>query len=500
VHSLAALLAIMSFGYSVGEVLQVIQLAGNTVQEATCACGPHDEMTREAMALHKVLERLGTQVADPNGAFNTVDDVRKQELTYLLNGSRRILTTIHSIFAKYNRLAENKNHTSKLWQKAKIGNAENKKLEDIRLKLVICTSAISLFLYLIMSLESQRRVESYLSSQGGELGEIRKSIDLIAAAQAPKSSVDNKNFWRELRRELVKEGFASSAVNKNKQVIQEYLKELGQRGVFDDSEDDDQEKADSREPIHDSKALEGETSENGSSSNDNLIGWRVVKANDQGLAHILVEESSEAGDEIFEYERRSLENYLRKDKKQSRAGEEKREVLSTRMEESGSPHLPPLPYPEQSLADEATFTATDEKRGNEVIQERYEQKLEQYLATYDDSDLASIASYVPSVLSEDSSTSSFSSSPSRGSAGKMPSAALEGVEYILAEPFLSDTAFGLAYIVAIENIGVDRFRRNLTRLLDRYSSGLRKEAQGWLEVNTARVVRPVQSVLFLICK
>jgi hypothetical protein len=35
---------------------------------------------------------------------------------------------------------------------------------------------------------------------------------------------------------------------------------------------------------------------------------------------------------------------------------------------------------------------------------------------------------------------------------------------------------------------VDRFRSNLSRLLDRYAVDLLKEAKSWLEVNTARVV------------
>jgi hypothetical protein len=45
-----------------------------------------------------------------------------------------------------------------------------------------------------------------------------------------------------------------------------------------------------------------------------------------------------------------------------------------------------------------------------------------------------------------------------------------------------------------------RFSRNLTRLLDLYSSDLRKEAQSWLEVNTARVVRSFYIVLLLMYK
>jgi hypothetical protein len=490
----------MSFGYSVGDSTLLSHLAWKAVQEAKRAYGEHDPLTREVITLHKVLEALDTQHADPSSAFNTADDARKQDLVEIYSGTRETLEILNSICIKYNAanaLAEGNRQPKKLWKKIKFGNGEMVDMEDIRLKLSTYTSAISLFLNLI-SLDSQGRVESLRNSQLAELGEIRKPIELHMAkmnAQAPGSSVDDKSFWKELRRELVREGYTSSALNKNKQVIQEYLKELGQRGVFDDSEDVFQEKLDLRELINDGKAAEGAASENGSFSNEIETGW--VEENDQGKTHTLVEEPSEAGEDILEHERNYAEKYLSKDKNQNRAGGEQSRGPVHRGGRIRIPLLTPPPYPTPSLADEATFT-TDEKRGSEVIQDRYEQKVEQYLATCDDSDLASIVSYAPSELSEDSSTSSFSSNPSRGSEGKMLSAALEGVEYILAEPFLSDTAFGPAYVVAIENIGVDRFRRNLTRLLDRYSSSLRKEAEGWLEVNTSRVVRPVQIILLLI--
>lgn len=170
-------------------------------------------------------------------------------------------------------------------------------------------------------------------------------------------------------------------------------------------------------------------------------------------------------------------------------------VLQIRMDQSGSAG-PTLPLDSPMVrSDDATDATEDLHRDNRVLPDGDAQKVEQYLTRYDDSELESVESYAPSILSKSESTSSWSSSTSPLTTEKMPPGVLEGVEHILAEPFLSHTTFGPAYVAAIENIGVHRFSRNLTRLLNRYASELRKEAQGWLEANTARAVRAVQFLL-----
>lgn len=45
---------------------------------------------------------------------------------------------------------------------------------------------------------------------------------------------DDKLFWKEFRRELVKEGFPSSVIKKNRRVIMKYVMELGSRGLLDE--------------------------------------------------------------------------------------------------------------------------------------------------------------------------------------------------------------------------------------------------------------------------
>jgi hypothetical protein len=44
---------------------------------------------------------------------------------------------------------------------------------------------------------------------------------------------DDKAFWKELRRELVKEGYSSTALEKHK-AIKDYVRELGTIGALDE--------------------------------------------------------------------------------------------------------------------------------------------------------------------------------------------------------------------------------------------------------------------------
>ena len=48
---------------------------------------------------------------------------------------------------------------------------------------------------------------------------------------------DDKAFWRELRRGLVKEGYRSSVLHEHKHLIKKYVEELGGRGFFDKEEE-----------------------------------------------------------------------------------------------------------------------------------------------------------------------------------------------------------------------------------------------------------------------
>jgi hypothetical protein len=142
---------------------------------------------------------------------------------------------MNSIVTKYNKLSNTERSGKRMWQKIKFGNGEMRDLADIRLKLSAHTSAITMSLNLC-SLGSQGRVEQQLSDMGGDLHGIRGKVNWIAANMTARSGDgtvwtsyenDDKSFWRQLRRELVREGYRSSVLHKHKGLLKDYVEELG---------------------------------------------------------------------------------------------------------------------------------------------------------------------------------------------------------------------------------------------------------------------------------
>jgi hypothetical protein len=211
----------------------------------------HGELfrTREVTSLHLVLRRLEVEVSKPGSILTRSDDSldRKEELAQLSGDCMRRLKILDDVLEKYSGLSEDKRGVTRLWQKAKFGNGEILDIAEIILKVSASTSTLTLFL-ILLSIGSQGKVESYMESQGDELRKMRRSLNWIAASMQAKAlregegsilttySGDDKTFWKELRRELIKEGFSSDALQKHKEIIKEYVLELGNRGALDDIE------------------------------------------------------------------------------------------------------------------------------------------------------------------------------------------------------------------------------------------------------------------------
>ena len=96
-----------------------------------------------------------------------------------------------------------------------------------------------------------------------ELPEMRKAIDGLAAemrAGRREGSVmttydnDEKDVWRQFRRELIGEGFSSRSIHKFKNPLKDYLKRLNGQGLLEEEEPQDLEEAKS----HDQYAAEPE--------------------------------------------------------------------------------------------------------------------------------------------------------------------------------------------------------------------------------------------------
>ncbi|CAG8974196.1 hypothetical protein HYALB_00007359 [Hymenoscyphus albidus] len=210
------------------------------VEGAKAACGEHDDLTKEMVTLHTVLSHVETEMQNPDSMRGNKRDKRVKGLRNHIQGCDEHLLRLDRLLSKYNSLSKSEKSVQKLWQKAKFGNREIVSVKDIRQKVRTYTDAIAISLQLFSS-GSQSRVERQMNRQSGSLDGIQESVNLVlakltaAGLPAGGGSVmtdyrgDDKTFWRDLRRELIGEGFSSKVLRGKERLIRDYVVELGQR-------------------------------------------------------------------------------------------------------------------------------------------------------------------------------------------------------------------------------------------------------------------------------
>ncbi|CAF9935778.1 hypothetical protein IMSHALPRED_010346 [Imshaugia aleurites] len=280
----------MSFGWSGSDVFLLAQLAWNTVQNARKACGEYDGLTRETMRLHAMLQRLKQEVAKSDSPVNRPGDTSKEQLECIASDCEVVLKLLDKMVAGYVALSEEKRSTRKIWQKIRFSNGQMADLGDLRSKVILYTSEMLFYVNLI-SMGTVGRIEQQMNRDGGVLKDIKIAVEKKTAHSVlsgpdtecsilTKYADDDAGFWRGLRRELVREGLPSVVIHKHKHLIKAYVKELGARGVLDDSysgEKDEEHGSDA------SSGMSEETHELSNSPNVDLAAGQEVRdeSNDQ---------------------------------------------------------------------------------------------------------------------------------------------------------------------------------------------------------------------------
>lgn len=233
----------MSFGTSASDIALLVQLAWRTTQGARAACGEYDELTRETSSLHIVLNRLQLEIASSESSIGRRESYRR-ELAAIAAGCQDVLTQLDKILVKYNALSEQERSVRRLWKKIRFGSGVVADVAELRSRVTYYTSALSLLLNLV-SVGTMGTVEKKMDEAGGDLRDIKAAVNNITAhflaTEHQEGSVlttytnDDRDAWRELRRELVKAGFRDSIVRRHMDTILDYVKELGSRGLLDDN-------------------------------------------------------------------------------------------------------------------------------------------------------------------------------------------------------------------------------------------------------------------------
>jgi hypothetical protein len=228
--------------FSIADGFTLVQLAWSTYEGAKKACGEHGDLTKELSTLCDVLRILQAEEENPDSLIHRARGNHRKELGKHVQECRRHLESMSRILDKYNSLSDEERKRFQLWKRVNFGTGgATKDVSEIRRRIATYTTAISMSLKLI-SERSQGRMEKMLDRQGGEISGLRESVNLLVASRmslTPEGSLythysnDDIDWWRTLRRNLVKSGYKSQAIKSRMGLIQEYVKELGDRGMFD---------------------------------------------------------------------------------------------------------------------------------------------------------------------------------------------------------------------------------------------------------------------------
>jgi len=219
----------MSFGASPSDIIIVVTFCKNLYRKCRSAGGEYDEISREVRGLHTVLKHLKIEVEAPDSPLNRDSSLWGRQLAPIIGDCDFTLRQLDGLLMKYGRLSTNNgggNSPSSprvLWDRMKFGSNEMDQLGGIRVKLISHKTSLTLFLDTIQLHQSGKMVTT-LDNHGGQLDNILDKVDRIATKMLQKSggSVmtnyddDDKEVWKDFRRELIAEGFSSDVLQQHK--------------------------------------------------------------------------------------------------------------------------------------------------------------------------------------------------------------------------------------------------------------------------------------------
>ncbi|KAK5694655.1 hypothetical protein LTR97_009245 [Elasticomyces elasticus] len=195
----------MSFGFSPSDIVALINLASKAYQGWKKACGEYADVTASLDNLLIILTRIESETAKPESILvRSVDDAT--DLTRILASTLPTVRELNGVVKQYKSLSLGKSR-EKNWDRIRFGI---KDLTELRLKLNQHVIAITACLETV-GLGALSRIERGLET----LPQIKHTIDALAAdirAGRREASVlttyddDDKEVWRQFRRELIGEG------------------------------------------------------------------------------------------------------------------------------------------------------------------------------------------------------------------------------------------------------------------------------------------------------
>jgi hypothetical protein len=170
----------MSFGFSIGDFVALIQLAHRTYRNCQKAGDEYVEIAREIRSLHSVLKILHAESKSSKSVVFKQDPGSAAELLSTIRGCRSVLDEIDITLMKYKDLDLNNGAAStsaakKLWHKIRFGS-KVEELGVIRGKLIAHTSTLLDMMQLKATGQLGTIMETGLAELKGDFKAMRNEV------------------------------------------------------------------------------------------------------------------------------------------------------------------------------------------------------------------------------------------------------------------------------------------------------------------------------------
>ena len=232
----------MSFGFSISDFALLINLSRQIYRDCKYAGREYADVKRELSSLQNVLKVLYEELESTDSPLANEDLKYASLLHETMNGCKDILARLKAHVDRHRALQDNSvRGPRRPWSRFRFGTLELERLDLLRRKLISYTSSLAVLLE-TFQLATTSRVERKVD---GGFEHMREVLDHIVSAARGKHRIgsvltlsthpeDDKEVWREFRRELLLEGFGSQKLCQYKSGFKDYMKSLD-RGAIPDA-------------------------------------------------------------------------------------------------------------------------------------------------------------------------------------------------------------------------------------------------------------------------
>ncbi|RDL39608.1 uncharacterized protein BP5553_03948 [Venustampulla echinocandica] len=236
----------MGFGASPSDIRILVASCKTVYRKCRDAGGDYDEISREVKGVHTVLRHLKYETQAPESPLNRDRSIWGRQLAPIASDCDISLRQLDGLLQKYGRLATDRSgspaSTGVSRDRIQFGRNELDQLGSIRVKLISHKNNLTMFMDRIQ-LDQSIVMPANLENDEGQLDVILDKVDSIAARMGPTSAGvmggydddDDREVWKQFRRELVIEGFSGDILEQHKDVLRAYIRELDQNGLLDEA-------------------------------------------------------------------------------------------------------------------------------------------------------------------------------------------------------------------------------------------------------------------------